>query len=191
MWKYSVNYANVKLLLFLIYLFWLHGSSLLLLAFLSCGEPRATLQLWLSGSRLRLNSCGCSSLVALRNVGSSWTRDRTHVPGLGRQILNCWTTREGLIKLLLTYVFISSVDKMLVIIYNSKEEWKEKSLQGTFPWKKICVQVLCSYGHAEADKDREFLSWGPWDHSRVNLGYPETPPILSHLKKTFAVVAAV
>ena len=87
------------------------------------------------------------------------------------------------------------MDKMLVIIYNSKEEWKEKSLQGTFFWKLNCVRVVCSYGHGnadkEADKDREFLSWGPWDHSRVNLGYPETPPILSHLKKTFAAVAAV
>ena len=81
---------------------------------------------------------------------------------------------------------------MLVIIYNSKEEWKEKRLQGTFFWKLNCVRVLCSYGHGntdkEADKDREFLSWDPWDHSRVNLGYP---PILSHLKKTFAAVAAV
>ena len=133
------------------------------------------------------------NLVALWHVGSSWTRDRTYVPSLGRQILNRWTTREGLTKLLLTYVFISSMDKMLVIVYNSKEEWKEKSLQGTFFWKLNCVRVLCSYGHgnAEADKTREFLSWGPWDHSQVSLGYPETPPILSHLKKPFAAVAAV
>ena len=26
--------------------------------------------------------------------GSSWTRDRTYVPSIGRQILNHWTTRE-------------------------------------------------------------------------------------------------
>ena len=28
------------------------------------------------------------------HVGSSWTRDRTHVPCIGRWILNHWTTRE-------------------------------------------------------------------------------------------------
>ena len=29
-------------------------------------------------------------LVALRHVGSSWTRDQTHVPCIARQILNHW-----------------------------------------------------------------------------------------------------
>ena len=38
--------------------------------------------LWLTG------------LAALRQVGSSQTRDRTHVPCTGGQILNHWTTRE-------------------------------------------------------------------------------------------------
>ena len=33
-------------------------------------------------------------LVALRHMGSSWTRDRTHVPCIGRWILNHWTNRE-------------------------------------------------------------------------------------------------
>ena len=28
-------------------------------------------------------------------MGSSWTRDRTHVPCTGRQILNHWTTRKN------------------------------------------------------------------------------------------------
>ena len=32
-------------------------------------------------------------LVALWHVGSSQTRDQTHVPCIGRQILNQWTTR--------------------------------------------------------------------------------------------------
>ena len=34
-------------------------------------------------------------LVAPWRVGSSQTRDRTHVPCIGRQILNHWTTGEG------------------------------------------------------------------------------------------------
>ena len=33
-------------------------------------------------------------LVALQHVGYSWTRDRTQVPCIGRQILNHWTTRQ-------------------------------------------------------------------------------------------------
>ena len=35
----------------------------------------------------------CTGLVALRHVEPSWTRDWTHAPWIGRQILNCWTTR--------------------------------------------------------------------------------------------------
>ena len=38
-------------------------------------------------------------LVAPQLVESSWTRDRTHVPCIGRQILNHWTTREVLLKI--------------------------------------------------------------------------------------------
>ena len=40
-----------------------------------------------------LNSCGHWLIVALRYVGSSWTRDRTHVSCIGRWILyhcNTW-----------------------------------------------------------------------------------------------------
>ena len=38
----------------------------------------------------------CPGLVALRHVGSSPTRDRTHVSCIGRQILHHWATREAL-----------------------------------------------------------------------------------------------
>ena len=41
-----------------------------------------------------------SGSVALRHVGSSWTRDRTHVPWVARQILNQQTTREAQISAL-------------------------------------------------------------------------------------------
>ena len=33
---------------------------------------------------------------ALKHMGSSRTRDRTHGPCMGRQLLHHWTTREGL-----------------------------------------------------------------------------------------------
>ena len=45
-------------------------------------------QLWLTG------------LVAPRHVGSSQTRAQTHVPSIGRQILNHCATREALGRLL-------------------------------------------------------------------------------------------
>ena len=36
----------------------------------------------------------CTGLVALQHVGSSQTRDQTHVPCIDRWIRNCWTTME-------------------------------------------------------------------------------------------------
>ena len=47
-----------------------------------------------TGSR-ELGFSSCSTAVALR-LRSSWTRDQTHVPCIGKQILNHWTTREAL-----------------------------------------------------------------------------------------------
>ena len=46
-------------------------------------------------------------LVAPRYVGSSWTRDGTHVPCIGRWILNHWTTREVLLFPFLTHMFLT------------------------------------------------------------------------------------
>ena len=46
----------------------------------------------------RLSNCGLwlTGLVAPQHVGSSQTRAQTHVPCIGRQILNHCTTREAL-----------------------------------------------------------------------------------------------
>ena len=73
-------------------------------AFSSCSE-RGYSSLWCAGFSLRwlllLQSMGserklwCTGLVALRHVGSSQTRARTHVPCIGRQILNHCATREA------------------------------------------------------------------------------------------------
>ena len=43
--------------------------------------------------------------LAPQHVGSSWTRDLTHVPYNGWQILNHWTTREVPIPLVSVYGF--------------------------------------------------------------------------------------
>ena len=51
---------------------------------------------WLQsmGSRLWAQWLWYTGLVAPLHVGSSWIRDWTHVPCIGRQILSHWTTRE-------------------------------------------------------------------------------------------------
>ena len=69
-------------------------------AFLCCGEqaPDAQAQqLWLTG------------LVARWHVGSSQTRARTHVPCIGRQILNHCTTREAPGNVFDSYFFLCPV----------------------------------------------------------------------------------
>ena len=48
---------------------------------------------------VRAQELGHTGLVVPWQVASSWTRDRTHVPGIGRWILNHWTTREVQISL--------------------------------------------------------------------------------------------
>ena len=58
----------------------------------SCGTW--TQQLWLTGSRAQAQQLWRTGLVAPWHVGSSWTRARTHVPCISRQILNHCTTRE-------------------------------------------------------------------------------------------------
>ena len=60
--------------------------------FSSCGT-RAQ-QLWLAGSRAQAQQLWRMGLVAPRHVGSSRTRARTHVPHIGRWILNHCATRE-------------------------------------------------------------------------------------------------
>ena len=62
--------------------------------FSRCGAQAVGVQAqWLrtQAQRLLISTCG---LVALRHVGSSWTRDQSHAPCIDRQILNHWTTRE-------------------------------------------------------------------------------------------------
>ena len=48
------------------------------------------------GHGLQVHGLSNSGLVAPLHVGSSWTRDRTGVPCIARQVLNHWITREAL-----------------------------------------------------------------------------------------------
>ena len=60
--------------------------------FSSCGAQAQWL--WLVGSRAQAQ-LWCMGLAAPRHVGSSWTRAQTHVPCIGRQIINHCATREA------------------------------------------------------------------------------------------------
>ena len=60
--------------------------------FSSCGTWAH--QLWLAGSRAQAQQLWRTGLVAQPHVGSSRTRARTHVPCIGRRILNHCATRE-------------------------------------------------------------------------------------------------
>ena len=59
----------------------------------SCGTWAQ--QLWHTGSRAQAQQLCLMSLVAPWHVGSSQTRDRTHVPCIGRRIPNHCGTREA------------------------------------------------------------------------------------------------
>ena len=71
-------------------LLWSTGSRYV--GFSSCGMQAQ--QLWLTGSRAHAQQLWRTDLVAPQHVGSSWTRARTRVPCIGRQILNHCATRE-------------------------------------------------------------------------------------------------
>ena len=58
-------------------------------------------QLWLAGSRAQARQLWPMGPVALRHMGSSWTRARTHVPCVGRQTPNHCATREALVVFLM------------------------------------------------------------------------------------------
>ena len=52
-------------------------------------------QLWLVGSRMQAQQLWHTGSVSLQHVGQSQNRAQTHVPCIGRQILNHCTTREA------------------------------------------------------------------------------------------------
>ena len=68
-------------------------------------------ELWLTSSRAQAQELWRTGLVALQHVGSSQTRARTHVPYIGRQILNHCTTREAQDSLL----FLAAFPRLLQI----------------------------------------------------------------------------
>ena len=89
----------------------------------------------------RLSSCHAWGFVALQHVGSSWTRDRTHVPCTGRRTPTHCTTGE-----VLNHTFLSSFQTWASsrpqistrMFYGGKEEhsfiWKISSFFSNKKW---------------------------------------------------------
>ena len=100
----AAEVAEVYFLPFCLFVYDFSGSSLLVSGFLwlwRVGEPlrcsvRASLRGGLSCCHRQAPLWWYTGLVAPRHVGSSWIRDPTCVPFIGRQILNHRVTREVL-----------------------------------------------------------------------------------------------
>ena len=73
------------------WLLWLRGTGSRRTSFSSCGTQAQ--QLWLAGFRAQAQQLWRMGLVAPWHVGSSRTRDRTHVPCIGRRIPNHCATK--------------------------------------------------------------------------------------------------
>ena len=71
--------------------------------FSSCGTWAQ--QLWHASSRAQAQQLWCTGLVAPRHVGSSWARAQTHVPCIGRWILNHCATREAAFQILNSHLW--------------------------------------------------------------------------------------
>ena len=72
------------------------------------------LLLWTGSRALRLQWLWYSGLLAPWHVGCSWTWDQIHVPCIGRQILNRWTTREVLKESDLNIWFLTPLATLVV-----------------------------------------------------------------------------
>ena len=63
------------------------------MGFNSCTWGYSSYSLW--APEYGLSSCGTQVIVVLWHVGSSWSRDQTRVPCIGRWVLNYCATRES------------------------------------------------------------------------------------------------
>ena len=82
-------------------------------------QARGLQQLWLVGSRKQAQQLWPTGLVAPWHMGSSQTRDRTHVPCIGRRILNHCATRKAPKILTLKKI-------QMISLINSTKHLKEK-----------------------------------------------------------------
>ena len=85
-------------------------------------------QLWFAGSRAQAQQLWRTGLVALRHVGSSRTRARTHVPCIGRRILNHCAIRDALVNNFLKLIFIG-VQLLYSVVLVSTAQQSESAIR--------------------------------------------------------------
>ena len=138
-------------------LFWFLGFCFLFLIFLAPLGLPCCVRVF-SSCAVRASPCGGFSccrewtlewklqqlwlgLTALWHVGSSWTRDRIHVPHTGRQILNHWTNKKVPLKLLCgNFMILSSKKKKKP--HNLKVMFYSGMLLRTVVWKTTSQLAL-------------------------------------------------
>ena len=120
--------------------------------FRSCGTWAQ--QLWVTGSRAQAQQLWRTGLPAPRHVGSSRTRARTHVPCIGRQILNHCATREATFQSFLivyislprisAFLFVSRVLIFIILIIQVLSSLPSLPVVILFRVLKYLLLVLCS-----------------------------------------------
>ena len=77
-----------------------------------------------------------------QQVGSSWTRDRTHVLCIGRWILYHWTFREVQLLFLLLFVVENTIRKKKIKITNNPTIQKKMIY---YPFRHVVYVFVCIY----------------------------------------------
>ena len=92
-------------------------------------------------------------LVAPRHVGSSQTRAQTRVPCIGRQILNCCTTRE------VPALFLKCSISQFSLGYRnlSQSKFSLKEIYGKRSWGREAGTGQRSHGHQQPQQETPVL----------------------------------
>ena len=113
-------------------------------------QVETTLQLWRvdfslqwllllqsTGSRVQAQQLCGTRLITPRHVGSSWSRDQTHVPCIGRQTLHHWTTKETHDVIYAQENFMEAIHANKSSSWNSSEGSNECIISGLY--LKLCL----------------------------------------------------
>ena len=108
-------------------------------------------QLWLAGSRAQAQQLWHTASVA-RHVRSSWTRDRTSVPCIRRQILNHCASKEVPALIFFYLVFFPLIHKVIFCLIIS--QFTKYSIRRPYPYKQSTLGQFqkCFIPHS-------FLCW--------------------------------
>ena len=146
-----------KTFIYLFIYFWLHWVFVAVHGLSLAGETRGCsslqcrLLLQSTGSRPSdFSTCNLwaqklwhTGLVAPQHVGSPWTRDRTHVPCIGRRVLICWNSQHVFNK---HFLWAWHIDHrhLETICSGSLDSKKGLSKVRIYKWTCCCMYTLIS-----------------------------------------------